>query len=1048
MSQNCSMLCRKRFFRALALGLLAIALSSSFAAPARADQGALEWSFSTTGEARCGVAVSPNGTLYTGTDQAYFYAITPSGALEKPIDLPGTIRYVTPAISHSGTIYIGNGNGFLYAFSPDLSPQWIYNSGSAIESSPAISSNGTIYILNNGGEFHALYPDKTVWVAIDTGTGQFSRSGVSISKNGTCYFADNSGVIYSWTPGASSVTTMLSTGASSTGVIAISSNGTLYVPVGSELWAVSPAGTKLWAYPAGGTVLSPAISDNGTIYVTNYGSTSASTKSVHAVNPDGTAQWTYAPSEHFGTGVDYQVLNGPTLSSNGTIYFPISGQVCALSPAGSLKWCYDTGSTSDITQPVALAPNGTLYFGSASSKIFAVTGDGHGLAYSAWPNYRHDSYGTGHAQPFRTLPDSGQTMCYDASGATIACSGSGQDGQYNGSQPRFELYEDNSNGNITLDLNTNLMWQYGSSGQYGTVQDAKDYCSALAIGGYTDWRLPSIAELLTTVNYNATDGSFSAFRSLVDSPYRLWSSTPSRHTIGSMYYLTPKSHSTSVVSGSSSGSGYCARCVRGTPAPSSRMAVMSNRTMVVKDATTGLVWQRDWGSAGTPNWENALSYCEGLTLGGWTDWRLPNINELMTTVDYNNASLAVAPVFTNVHQGVRYFSSTSRPGASNARYAMTLYFDTAALTGGPKLNPDGTKTSTSYYTVCVRNGSAGSPDRTAAINNAPSGTTTATTAMLTINGTDINRYRYKLDSGNYSDVIGSTAKIRLSGLSQASHTVSVLGISGDPGKLQDNPTTATWTVGAGSSEVKTKDGTNPHTDPNAADADTDITYPEYQETQYSGTVNTILTDLGYSAMGSSLGNYSAWQDKVTDATALGYLKANDSTDIKKGINLLSTGGSVDRVLTGMVNASCTSLTNGYCLFVRNTTNLAKTYHRSNLRYAKVMGDTVTLVELASTEFSASVKDDIYVYLRKADGSVVTDSFTGEVSTCVWIKDNGAYDAISTAGTVADPGFVTSLSSSSSSSSSTGCILNPNAGFSLEWLLALLAPLAVWLRLRP
>jgi len=49
--------------------------------------------------------------------------------------------------------------------------------------------------------------------------------------------------------------------------------------------------------------------------------------------------------------------------------------------------------------------------------------------------------------------------------------------------------------------------------------------------------------------------------------------------------------------------------------------------------------------------------------------------------------------------------------------------------------------------------------------------------------------------------------------------------------------------------------------------------------------------------------------------------------------------------------------------------------------------------------------------------------------------------------VADPGYVTSLASGSSSSSSTGCILNPNAGFGLEWLLALLAPFAVWLRWR-
>ncbi len=33
-------------------------------------------------------------------------------------------------------------------------------------------------------------------------------------------------------------------------------------------------------------------------------------------------------------------------------------------------------------------------------------------------------------------------------------------------------------------------------------------------------------------------------------------------------------------------------------------------------------------------WEEALAYCEGLTLGDHSDWRLPTIKELNSIVDY------------------------------------------------------------------------------------------------------------------------------------------------------------------------------------------------------------------------------------------------------------------------------------------------------------------------------------------------------------------------------------------------------------------------------
>ena len=51
----------------------------------------------------------------------------------------------------------------------------------------------------------------------------------------------------------------------------------------------------------------------------------------------------------------------------------------------------------------------------------------------------------------------------------------------------------------------------------------------------------------------------------------------------------------------------------------------------VTDYNTGLMWQQD--EAGSMLWEVAISYCEGLSLAGYTDWRLPNIKELESITD-------------------------------------------------------------------------------------------------------------------------------------------------------------------------------------------------------------------------------------------------------------------------------------------------------------------------------------------------------------------------------------------------------------------------------
>jgi hypothetical protein len=57
-----------------------------------------------------------------------------------------------------------------------------------------------------------------------------------------------------------------------------------------------------------------------------------------------------------------------------------------------------------------------------------------------------------------------------------------------------------------------------------------------------------------------------------------------------------------------------------------------------KDKATGLLWSvKDNGS--DTNWVQANNYCKGLTLGGYTDWRLSTLKELETIFDKRQSKM-------------------------------------------------------------------------------------------------------------------------------------------------------------------------------------------------------------------------------------------------------------------------------------------------------------------------------------------------------------------------------------------------------------------------
>lgn len=80
-------------------------------------------------------------------------------------------------------------------------------------------------------------------------------------------------------------------------------------------------------------------------------------------------------------------------------------------------------------------------------------------------------------------------------------------------------------------------------------------------------------------------------------------------------------------------------------------------THIVTDSATALEWQ-DGSLDGALNWEDAIERCRFMTFGGYDDWRLPNINEYNSIVDYSTYNPALVDIFVNYDED-GYWTSTS-----------------------------------------------------------------------------------------------------------------------------------------------------------------------------------------------------------------------------------------------------------------------------------------------------------------------------------------------------------------------------------------------------
>jgi len=94
---------------------------------------------------------------------------------------------------------------------------------------------------------------------------------------------------------------------------------------------------------------------------------------------------------------------------------------------------------------------------------------------------------------------------------------------------------------------------------------------------------------------------------------------------------------------------------------------VDNGDGTITDRATGLIWTKA-DSGKTMNWQEALRHAEDLEYAGHDDWRLPNVKELQTIVDYSRApdarnpsarGTAIDPIFRNTETESWFWTSTT-----------------------------------------------------------------------------------------------------------------------------------------------------------------------------------------------------------------------------------------------------------------------------------------------------------------------------------------------------------------------------------------------------
>lgn len=400
-------------------------------------------------------------------------------------------------------------------------------------------------------------------------------------------------------------------------------------------------------------------------------------------SPSGTLTFSKSAAFYVSAGSGL-VANFTATPTSGSVPLTVNFTDASTGAITNWLWTFGDGTTSTATNPAYVYTHTGSFtvsltvFGAGGSNLLTRTGCITVTAAPAAGGY--------------AVVDTSQVRCYNNTiSITAPAAGQpfyGQDAQYSGLQASYTL---SSDGLTVYDHRTGLTWQrspdttvdgnitHADKLTWTQAQARPATLNAAHYGGFSDWRLPTIKELYSLFDARGTDpsgmagsdtsgltpfldtnyfkfayGDTSAGERIIDSQYAsstLYVSTAFEQDLFGVNFADGRIKGYGLFLNGTDKT-FFVQCVRGNPSYGLNLFV-DQVDQTIADRATGLMWSKADSGVGM-NWSNALAWVQARNAShylGHDDWRLPNLKELQSIVDYTrspdtSASAAIHPIFT------------------------------------------------------------------------------------------------------------------------------------------------------------------------------------------------------------------------------------------------------------------------------------------------------------------------------------------------------------------------------------------------------------------
>ncbi|MDP4579210.1 MAG: DUF1566 domain-containing protein [Saprospiraceae bacterium] len=252
------------------------------------------------------------------------------------------------------------------------------------------------------------------------------------------------------------------------------------------------------------------------------------------------------------------------------------------------------------------------------------------------------------------------------------------------------------------DTITGLMWQQVDGGEM-TFDKANTYANDLVLGGFSDWRMPTVLELHSILHLDKNNPALNTTYFTSPTAQYWWSGQKQVNDATKAWCANAGggigNHPINETVGAGGTKKFHVRAVRDVSAPTTiATRFLDNKNGTITDQLTGLIWQQVPTDSMT--WEQALITAEALSLGGSNLWRMPNIKELQSISEATIYNPSINKTYFSGISTSQFWSSTSLSNQSTkAWYLDTQYGITSQVVKTNKLRLLAVRSATTVTSV-------------------------------------------------------------------------------------------------------------------------------------------------------------------------------------------------------------------------------------------------------------------------------------------------------------------------------------------------------------